>query len=281
MTVLPKFAYLRSATCDEAVRALADYAGEAQILAGGTDLLVNMKDGVTRPKYLIDIKHISEMRRIEAGGDGGLRIGACVTVNEVLEFKNLPPGMHALHEAASWLGTNQVRNRATVGGNLCNASPACDLGPSLLVLDARLRVLSAKGERTVLLKDFFTCPKETCLLRHELVTEILIPSSPGTLSGFAKRTRIRGHDLSVVNAAAAIRDGKHLRIALGAVAPKPLLIDKIDDVGLEETERILKIVLAAIAPIDDVRASGLYRRHMVEVLVRDVIHKLSDKAGLG
>lgn len=277
--MLPRFGYLRPATLGETTRALDDYAGEARILAGGTDLLISMKDGVSNPKYLIDIKHLPELRRLELAADSSLTIGACVTVNELLVFAPLPSGMAALREAASWLGTNQVRNRATVGGNLCNASPASDLAPPLLVLGASVRALSARGERVIPLKDFITCPKGTCLLKHELAVEIVVPAAEGTVSGFAKRTRIRGHDLSVVNAAAALRGGRkapYLKIGLGAVAPTPLLIDAFDGIDPGDEAGIMKVISAAIAPIDDVRGSGFYRRSMVRVLVGDLVRRLGE-----
>ncbi|HVP56809.1 MAG TPA: xanthine dehydrogenase family protein subunit M [bacterium] len=288
--MLPRFGYLRPATLGEALRALDDYAGEARLLAGGTDLLISMKDGLARPKYVIDIKQIPELRTLRVTGGSGLTIGACVTVNELLAFGALPAGMTALREAASWLGTHQVRHRATVGGNLCNASPACDLAPPLLVLDATVKALSAKGERAIPLKDFMTCPKETCLARHELVTEIVVPPADGTRSGFAKRTRIRGHDLSVVNAAVALsvdgvsggrsgprgKQAARLRIALGAVAPTPLLVEGLDGLDPGDEAGVMKVILGAISPIDDVRGSGLYRKAMVRVLIGDLLKRLRE-----
>jgi carbon-monoxide dehydrogenase medium subunit len=286
--VLPRFGYFRPANLGEALRAIDDYAGEARILAGGTDLLVSMKDGAANPKYLIDIKLVPELRKLEVAADSSLTIGACVTVNELLAFAPLPAGMAALREAASWLATNQVRNRATVGGNLCNASPASDLAPPLLVLGASLRALSVKGERVIPLKDFITCPKETCLLKQELAVEIVVPSAEDTVSGFAKRTRIRGHDLSVVNAAAALRGGRkrgegrarrkahNLKIGLGAVGPTPLLIEAFDGIDPGDEAGIMKVVSAAIAPIDDVRGSSFYRQSMVRVLVGDLLRRLGE-----
>jgi len=309
--VLPRFGYLKVTSLEQAVRALDDYAGggsaceggagggrgaEARVLAGGTDLLIGMKDGTAAPRHLIDIKHIPELRRIQADRDGGLTIGACVTVNEILEFAALPEGMAALRQAASSLGTNQVRNRATVGGNLCNASPACDLGPALLVLGAQVRAVSASGDRLIPLRDLFTCPKQTCLAANELLTEIAMPPARGTVSGFAKRTRIRGHDLSVVNAAAAWRqggaagrrtgdggdEGAGLKIALGAVAPRPLLMEAFggaDPASPAGQAAVIKAVMAAIAPIDDVRGSGEYRREMVAFLVGGLLVTLTEAGG--
>jgi carbon-monoxide dehydrogenase medium subunit len=271
---------LRPSTFAEALRALDDHAGDARILAGGTDLLIGMKDGTVTPEFLVDIKHIPEMRKLEVAGAGTLKIGACVTVSELLGCAALPRGMAALHEAAGWLATHQVRNRATVGGNLCNASPACDLGPPLLVLGATVRALSTKGERVIPLKDFMTCPKGTCLLKQEVVTEILVPPADGLRSGFAKRTRIRGHDLSVVNAAVALGGGSGgrsgLRIALGAVAPTPVLVAGLDGIDPADEAAVMKVIFGAISPIDDVRGSGSYRSSMVSVMVGDLLKRLAE-----
>jgi CO/xanthine dehydrogenase FAD-binding subunit len=256
---------------DDAVTALKDYGRQARLLAGGTDLLVGMQDGLASPTYVVDIKHIPELRMIALSKDGALTIGACVTINRLAGFKGLPPGMEALRQAASVLGTNQVRNRATVGGNLCNASPACDLGPPLLVLGARLHLRSAGGERQVDLKDWFTCPKQTCLGESEMLVEIEVPAAEDTVSAFVKRQRIRGHDLALVNAAATLRGGKDLRIAVGAVAPTPLLIEGLKGLADGRHKDILRAVSAALAPIDDVRASGLYRKHMATHLVTELL----------
>ena len=280
--MLPKFSYLRALTLDEAFKALAEYGAEARILAGGTDLLVGMRGGVAWPRYLIDIKHIPELGEIRVDKDGSVAIGACVTVNDLLELE-LPAGCDALCKAASVLATKQVRNRATVGGNLCNASPACDLGPPLLVLGARLRLVSAAGERTIDLKDWFVCPKKTCIAEGEMLAEVVVLRGAAVASVFGKRQRIRGHDLAVVNAAAALAPGG-LKVAVGAVAPKPLLLEGLGgdiDFGAAASDRVLKRVNDAISPIDDVRASGAYRRLMAEGLVRDLLEELKDRAGGG
>ncbi|MFZ1946134.1 MAG: xanthine dehydrogenase family protein subunit M [bacterium] len=272
--MLPRFGYLKALAVADAVTTLADYGREARLMAGGTDLLVGMTDGLAAPRYVVDIKHIPELRTISIGKDGSLRLGACVTVNEILEFGGLPAGMEALRQAAAVLGTNQVRNRATVGGNLCNASPACDLAPPLLVLGASVRVVSPEGERTVALPDLFKCPKQTCLTDQEILVEIVVPPARGAVSGFAKRQRIRGHDLAVVNAAVALAGDGKVRIAVGAVAPTPLVIDLPGgqaSPAARRAEAVLKKVMDSISPIDDVRGSGAYRRSMVAQLVTDLL----------
>ena len=271
--MLPKFGYVKAMAVADAVTTLADYGREARLMAGGTDLLVGMTDGLVAPRYLVDIKHIPELGVLAVGDDGSLRIGACVTVNAILGAKSLPAGMEALREAASTLGTYQVRNRATVGGNLCNASPACDLAPPLLVLGASVRVASSDGERTVALRDLFKCPKQTCLTERELVVEIVVPPARGAKSAFAKRQRIRGHDLAVVNAALALTDGGEARVAVGAVAPTPLLVE-VPMGRAGRGDAIAKKVMDSIAPIDDVRGSAAYRRSMVAYLVTELLRRL-------
>ena len=281
--VLPKFDYLKAASLDQAVDLLNDYGPQARVLAGGTDILIAMSDGLISPQYLVDIKGIPELSVIHVDSRGDLRIGACVTVNRLAEFTGIPRGMDAIREAASLLATYQIRNRATVGGNLCNASPACDLGPPLLVLDARLRVISKQGERLIPLKDFFTGVKTTCCGPCEVITEILVPSDKVGASAFLKRTRIRGHDLAIVNGAAAVGDsgghGGGLRLALGAVAPMPLLLDGFDGVGLDERGGIIEAARESISPIDDVRGSSRYRRYMVDYLVERLLDILTQRTG--
>ena len=275
--MLPRFKYLKAQSSKEAIDLLADHGEDARVMAGGTDLFISMKDGLATPRYIIDIKAIEGLQGIRRDDEGGLSIGSCVTVSELLESEAMPKGMEAIKEAASVLATQQVRNRATVGGNICNASPACDLGPPLLVLGARVRTVSRDGGRTIPLTDFFTCPKETCLAQVELAREIVLPENGYAASGFLKRTRVKGHDLATVNAAAAVDRRGTLRLALGAVAPRPILVDGLEGLELEDKDRILKTVLGAISPIDDIRGSAAYRRHIAGLLVERLIAMLKGR----
>jgi CO/xanthine dehydrogenase FAD-binding subunit len=274
--MLPRFKYLKAQTVPEALDLLSDHGPEARILAGGTDLLIGMKDGTCRPRFLIDIKQIPELCRIRVLADGAVSIGPCVTVNRLLEFDELPAGMAAIREAASVLATYQLRNLATVGGNICNASPACDLGTPLLVLGARVKVASGRGERAVALADFFESVKVTCLAQDEIVTEIILPTADGTVSAFMKRQRVRGHDLATVNVAGAAGKADGLRLALGAVAPTPVLVG-FNGSGVGDGDAIIDSVLGAVSPVDDVRGSAAYRRHMVRFLVAGIIKRLEDR----
>lgn len=279
--MLPRFHYHRAETIEEALCLLEDHAPDVRVLSGGTDLFVGMKEGTCVPGHVIDVKAIPDLVGIELAGDGSLSIGACVTVNGLLEFDKLPRGMAALNDAASVLATYQVRNRATVGGNICNASPACDLGPPLLVLGAEVSVVSRAGRRTVALSEFFTSVKETCLARDELITHITVPPPGDTVSAFVKRQRIRGHDLATVNVAAAMGGGRGLRLALGAVASKPLLVDVPGAAAGVEIEDLrgaaATAALDAIAPIDDVRAGARYRCLMIELLVGRALDLLGER----
>lgn len=280
--MLPRFEYHRAKTVEEALGLLEAHSPDARILAGGTDLLISMKEGICAPGHVIDVKAIPELRSIEIGSDGSLTIGACATVNELLEFEGLAAGMAALHDAASVLATYQLRNRATVGGNITNASPACDLGTPLLVLGASVSAVSPSGERTVPVSEFFTSVKQTCLAQDEVITTVNIPPAVGTASAFVKRQRIRGHDLATVNVAAAIGGSGGLRLGLGAVATVPLLIDGLGAAGTsldELREGAAQAALDAITPIDDVRASAAYRCHMVELLVGRALDAISARMG--
>jgi CO/xanthine dehydrogenase FAD-binding subunit len=280
--MLPRFHYHRAQTIDEAISLLRDHSPDARVLSGGTDLFIGMKEGTCAPGHVIDVKTIPDLCGIELAGDGSLSIGACVTVNQLLEFENMPAGVAALHDAASVLATYQLRNRATVGGNISNASPACDLGPPLLVLGAQVSAVSPSGPRTVALSEFFTSVKETCLARDELITAITVPPPGDTISAFVKRQRIRGHDLATVNVAAAVDGGRGLRLALGAVAPKPLLLADVPGAATGREVKDLRgaavsAAMGAIAPIDDVRAGALYRCHMIELLVGRALDMLQER----
>jgi carbon-monoxide dehydrogenase medium subunit len=275
--MLPRFRYLKPATLGETLDLLDEHGPQARLLAGGTDLLVGLGDGSSSASHLIDIKALRKLQGIGVEG-GTLRLGACVTVNRLLEFDRLPRECDALRSAASRLATYQIRNRATVGGNLCNASPACDMGPPLLVLDAKLRAVSRQGERLIPLKEFFEGVKVTCCGPCEVITEVLVPIAGGAVTAFMKRTRIKGHDLSLVNAAGAY-NGETLRIAVGAVAQTPILVEIPGDTNLSDRYGITKTVLDSVSPIDDVRSSKTYRTAMVEFVVEALLDRIEASYG--
>ena len=272
------FEYIRATTLEEACQLLLEGGGSALAYAGGTDLLVDIRNGIRSPNLLVDIKGIDSLHRLEAGDDG-LTIGSVTHLNRIAEHAGLRGRLPALADAALSIATYQLRNRATIGGNLCNASPASDSIPPLLVVGASLRIQGVDGFREVPLDCFCTGVKKTCLEPGELVSEIHVPPTPpGTRTAFLKQQRIRGHDLAVVNLAGALtpRDGL-LRIAIGSCTPTPLLLDPIETSGhsIEATaEEAVRRAAENISPIDDVRGSAAYRRAIVPILVRRLVESL-------
>lgn len=274
--MLGDFEYVRAKTVAEACEALREGAGQAVAFAGGTDLLVEIRNGVRSPALLVDIKGL-ELDRIATTGD--IVVGSSTPLNRIVEHAELRKRFPAFATAASSIATYQLRNRATIGGNLCNASPASDSIPPLLVAGATVHIVGSDGERDVPLSEFCTGVKKTCLRCGELVTEIRIPRlSADTRTAFAKQQRIRGHDLAVVNLAGIVsRADGLLRIAIGSCSPKPLLLDPIEIAGHTEeaiAEEAVRAAAGTISPISDVRASAEYRRAIVPALVRRLVGQL-------
>ncbi|MFH1842339.1 MAG: xanthine dehydrogenase family protein subunit M [bacterium] len=279
--------YEKPASVAEAVRLLAAEPGRAAALAGGTDLMVAMRAGRATgqcPELLVDLKGITELERITWTEDGTLRIGACVRIQDLAGDARIQQTFPALAEAAGNIGSLQVRHRATVGGNLGNASPCADTAPPLLVLAARLVVAGDRQSREIPLDQFFQGVKQVALTPGEIIIEVVVPPAPaGLRTGFGKVKRIRGHDLALVNAAAAWVPGSaEVKLALGSVAPTPMLVPGLDNAGAgnpsatELGERLAAAALAATAPIDDVRASAEYRRDMIAMLCRRLAATLLD-----
>ncbi|MDI6820129.1 MAG: xanthine dehydrogenase family protein subunit M [Candidatus Hodarchaeaceae archaeon] len=280
---LPEFSYFRPKTIEGLVSLLAGHGADAKILAGGTDLFVLMRDRLVRPKCVIDIKGIEELRELSWDKGRGLMIGAAVTLNELIGSEIVEQRFGALWKAASVLADPTIRNRATLVGNICNASPAADTAPALLVLDGGVEVVGARGERTIPIRDFFVGVKRTTLERGEFVRGVRIPNPPeGAKSDYLKWGRTRGEDLAVVGVAALAADSgkKFVRVALSSVAPTPLLISEVEDIfrgegSIEERiEKAASVVVQRISPISDVRASREYRLHMAGVLTRRVLRQL-------
>jgi len=283
--MLGDFEYARAHSVDEVCKLLQEGKGDALAYAGGTDLLVDIRNGVRSPKLLVDIKGIEPLRGLDVGDPGEpIAIGPAVFLNRIAEHADLRGRHPALGDAALSIATYQLRNRATIGGNLCNASPASDSIPPLLVVSATLSIQGPAGSREVPLDCFCTGVKKTCLEPGEIVTEIRIPPiAPGTRTAFLKQQRIRGHDLAVVNLAGALSpDDGLLRLAVGSCTPTPLLLEPIETAGhaaeavVEEAERW---VAAGISPISDVRASAEYRRAVLPGLVRQLVAGLMNGKG--
>ena len=287
---LGEFEYSQPTILQEAISLLEKYGEEAKILSGGTDLFVAMKEQGLTPKYLVDIKNIPDLEYIRYDEKEGLRIGALTTIKQIetslLIREKFPP----LAQAAKVLGSVQVRNRATIGGNLCNAAPSAETAPTLLVLNTNVKVAGSKGERTLPLEQFFLGPGLT-VLQNEILTEIMVPSLSANIRGvYLKIGRRRAVDLALVGVAVAVAmDGnkwKDVRIALGAVAPTPirarraekLLEGKRTDAALMQEAG--QIASEEASPISDVRASAWYRKELVKVLVQRALEQI-DKPEMG
>ncbi len=274
------FEYTAPASLEEAVGILAAHEGRARILAGGTDLLVQMKIERQQPSLLVDIRRIPGLKEICEGGDG-LRIGALVTHWQLERSALLWERYTALAEAATFIGGVQIRAMGTVGGNLGNASPAADTIPPFLVMDASLRLVGPDGERVVPMTEFFVGPGQSVRAPDEIITEVLAPPpDPDTGSGFTRLSRVAS-DLAKVSVAALItRDGDkaaRVRIALGSVYKTPLRVWKAEQalVGEPFSEQLAEytgeVASREIAPITDLRSTETYRRSTSKVLVRDAL----------
>lgn len=280
------FLYERPTSVAEATALLAGVSGAARVLAGGTDLLVALRSGSARAQLIVDIKRIQELTEIGWTSDGDLILGACATVGRIADDRRIRDVFPALAEGASAIGSLQIRSRATVGGNLVNASPCMDTAPPLLVLQAELTIAGPGSVRLVPLVEFFRGVKQTVLAPTEIVTAVRVPRpGPGASSGFDKIKRVFGHDLALVNAAAAFDPASRLlQVAIGSCGITPVLVPPLGGVDpssdpAEIGERLAEHALDQICPIDDVRASAEYRRDMAAALCRRLVLRLLRDSG--
>ncbi len=270
------FAYARPTTLAEAVALLELHGPAARLLAGGTDLIIRLRDGTVRPGLVIDVKAIAEIRpAIRVDGDR-LAISAGTTMTDLAEDGHVRRWFPALAEAASVVGAVQIRNRATLVGNICNASPAADTAPALLVYGADVAAEGPAGTRRIAIDDFFISSGQTALGRGELVTAIELPL-PARRQGAVhlRRTRRRGHDLASVTLCCAIDDAGVTRLAYGSLGPRPVLMTDdsgaLADPGTPEDVRTatLERMFADARPsARSMRASPDYRLAMLRVLGR-------------
>ncbi len=277
------FDYLRPTSIEEALRLGAEPG--ARFIAGGTDLMVRLKEGAEQAGTLVSLRSVPGLSGVEESADGALRIGAATPLAEIEGSALLAGRYPALARACSTVGSVQIRGVATLGGNLCNASPTADTLPALLVYGAEVEVEGAQGARRVALDEFVTGPGETVLGASELVVALrLAAPPPGRRSLFEKfgRTAL---DLALVNLALALEleEGIVRRplLAAGAVAPTPLRLRAVeeaidgrllDDALLDEAAGLAR---REVTPIDDLRASADYRRHLTAVLVRRGLEQLA------
>jgi CO/xanthine dehydrogenase FAD-binding subunit len=283
------FAYERPVTVDEAVMLLDAHGLEARILAGGTDLIIRLRDGSLQPSLVVDVKRIPELQRgIEVRADVA-SISAGTVMTDVAAHPDMRRHFPALVEAAEVVGSVQIRNRATLAGNVCNASPAADTAPPLLVYGAVLVIAGPTGQRRLALDDFFVSSGRTTLGRGELVTAIELPLPARAMGAtHVRRTRRRGHDLASVTLCCAVDDARVTRIAYGSVGPRPYLV--VDESGLladpeaSEAERAVTLerLLAAANPSPrSMRASPEYRLAMLHLLARQALRSATTRLAEG
>ena len=284
-----RFEITLPASVDECVKVLAQRGADAKVVAGGTDLLPQLKNGLARPALVVDLSGVPALRALEAGA-GGLRVGAAVTARTLERDVRVRSGYTALSESGALVGSVQVRNLATLGGNLCNAAPSADMAPPLLALEAEAVIAGPKGRRRVPIASFFTGVHRTVLGPDELLVELIVPA-PGPRSGgsYIRHTPRRELDIAVVGVASQITlsDGvcAKARIALAAVAPTPVRATAAEQ-SLEgqpltaaRIEQAAELALSAAQPISDQRGSAEFRRHLVRVLTRRTLTRALERAG--
>jgi carbon-monoxide dehydrogenase medium subunit len=263
-----RFEYARPSTLAEAVGLLAQEGERARVLAGGTDLLIRLRDRTLTPAVVVDIKGIPESASSIIETDGWVRVSAGTTMTDVLSSALMQKSFPALAEAAGYVGSVQIRNRATLAGNQCNASPAADTATPLLVYGAVVVCAGTGGERRIPLDEFFVRSGVTTLGLGELVTAIELPLPSGARrSAFQRRTRRRGHDLASVTLSVALADDE-VRLAYGSLGPRPRLLIG----GPGSAEELLERAVSEASPSrTSMRAGPEYRLAMLRVLGRRAI----------
>ncbi|UCD89648.1 MAG: xanthine dehydrogenase family protein subunit M [Desulfobacterales bacterium] len=280
------FQYHEPTTVKEACQLIATHWKKACVLAGGTDLIIKMKKGVILPEHVINIKKIPELNGISETSDG-FKIGSITSLSAIANHEGIKAKQPMVGEAALTVGSLQVRNLATLGGNLCNGAPSADMAPGLLVLDSLITLSGVNGDRKMKLEEFFVGPGEVNLKKGEILKELFVPFPDKDMRMiYLKHGPRRAMDCALVGVAVALvlknsgQQCESAKIALGAVAPTPVRAKKsekllsgksVKDFPIQE---IKKMLLTEIAPISDVRASATYRAEMISSLTLKAIENL-------
>ncbi|MBW2063464.1 MAG: xanthine dehydrogenase family protein subunit M [Deltaproteobacteria bacterium] len=291
---LPKFEYYHPRSVKEAIDYLAAHPGKSRVFAGGTDLLVAMKKREIVPSYLVNLKGIGELKGIHFEESKGLLIGSLVSLAEIEQSEIVREKCPILRDAVEVMAAPQIRSLGTIGGNLCSASPSADTAPPLIALGATARIVGPRGERELLVEEFFIGPGKSVLQEGEILSHIFIPAPQENSGGaYLKLMRRGAMDLAMVGVAVYLEreDGtgqcKRSRIALGAVAPTPIRAHEAEGVLRDKkvskdlAQEAGRIASEESKPIDDIRASKSYRRSMVEVLTQRAIMKALDRINRG
>ena len=289
------FEYHAPTSLNEAISLLQEYGEAARPLAGGTDLVVQMKENATKfaaPSHIVSLVRVPELGGIEFSESEGLRVGAGATMAQVAESSAIRERYQAIAEGAALVGSIQTMNMATVGGNLCNAAPSADIAPPLLAFEAEAVIVGPSGRRKLALEEFFLGPGKTALAADELLAEVRVPlPPPGTGSAYDRHTPRKQMDIAVVGVAAALTmAGERIesaRVALGAVAPSAVRAPQTEaalegQVPSDELfARAADVSAAECSPIADLRGSAEFRRHIVRVMTKRMLREALDRARSG
>jgi len=282
MAIAHEFNYEKPASLGSALALLTRYGNQAKILAGATDLVVQLKEGTVTPQCLIDIKGLSELNQL-GFEEGQLVIGANVTFQELVLSDLVRRELPMLSESALTVASIGVRNRATIAGNICSAVPSLDSAPVLLVYDAIVVVQGENGKREIKITDWFKAPRKTALADNELVVEIRIPVPGVRHRGvYVKLGRYRGEDLAQAGVGVMVTEANVYKVAFNAVGPIPRRSAKLEALlhGRTLDDALLKQARAEvpgeISPITDIRASREYRTHMCQVMLERSLRAASE-----
>jgi carbon-monoxide dehydrogenase medium subunit len=278
-------------TLKDAVALLARHGERARPLCGGTDLIIQLRAGVRHPEHVVDVKKIPELCQISFDLTKGMRLGAAVPAVEIYENADMQRYFPGLSEAAHLIGSNQIQSRASVGGNLCNGSPAADTTPALIALDAKCRIIGPNGERIVAAEKFCTAPGRTVLQPNEMLVELQIPvPAPHSSDAYLRFIPRNEMDIAVVGVGSSVTldldEDRFVdaRIALGAVGPTPIFATKASDalkgkkLDAATIDRAAKLAIEESSPIDDMRGTAEFRRHLVGVLTRRTVALAIERA---
>lgn len=285
------FDYYAPKTLDEAIALLHQLRDGARPVAGGTDIVVQMKEGRTKfpyPQMIVSLDRINALKGIDFSEKDGLRIGAGTTMAEIAAHPVIRERYQALAEGAGVVGSYQTMNMGTIGGNVCNAAPSADTAPPLLVFEAQCVIVGPTGRRTTPLTDFFTGPGRTALQPGELLAELRLPTPPaGTASAYERHTPRKQMDIAVVGVGVALTIGSgritRARVSLGAVAPTPIRAPRAEAALEGETPsddvfvRAAETAATESSPITDVRGSADFRRHLVKVMTARMLSRAAER----
>lgn len=275
------FEFYQPATIQEASRLVKENGAGGRFLAGGTDLLIAMKEKGLLPRYIVDLKRVPGLTGIRENNDGSITLGALTTMREIETSPLITKKYPFLAQSAAEVGSIQIRNRATIGGNMANATPSADTAPALIAVNASAKIAGPNGERSIALDEFFKGPGQTVMSADEILTEIIIPKTGARLVGeYIKFSPREMMDLAYVGVAVAYNLGEKdkkcdgVRIVLGAVAPTPIRAKRaeaaLEGQVLTEAlaEKASQIAAEESKPISDVRSSADYRRAMVGAMTK-------------